>query len=86
MYNGLTQQPWLKRSPEFCPRCGAKAVSRLLRCCAQCKGVLLFADVDDAAYAIERRDGWYMWDKPQAAGVMGWYPQSFYGITYGGKH
>jgi len=79
-YDGLVKNTNLKFSDKICPRCQSKSVNKNARRCDNCKGILLW-DGDDAKFAIERRDGWYLWHKT-VFGIEGWFSQNYWDITY----
>ena len=70
-------------NPKQCPRCGALKVNRAMRKCYQCNGVLQWTNVDDAKYAVARRDGIYFWHRSIFNGIEGWVSQDYFDIRYG---
>jgi predicted amidophosphoribosyltransferase len=64
-------------SPLFCPRCDMPKVEKDKRWCSNCKGRLFFQG-DDCRYAVERKDGYYIWLK-NIMGIEGWHYMDFQG-------
>lgn len=83
-HNGLSTNK-VKRSWKICPRCGVEAISRPARKCLACKGRVQFGDVDNFALCIELIEPFYVWAKPVSTNLEGWYPASFFGVTFGGR-
>lgn len=61
---------------QYCPRCNKKAISREMRICNACRGVVLFQG-DSSQFADERMDHWYMWHR-SINGVLGWFDKSYW--------
>ena len=81
-YNGLTKQAKLNRHWIVCPRCHQETINKDLRQCTTCKGRVYWRG-DSYNKSIEIMEGFYVWDQPITTGILGWYAQSYYGITYG---
>ena len=86
LYDGMSKERALKRSQKVCPTCRKPAVDKAMRKCTACNRTLLWANIDDATYAIKRKDGIYFWYKSIYSGIEGWNSQDFFNISYAVKH
>lgn len=68
--DGLTKYPKIKRSDQYCPRCGQKRVNRPLRRCDNCQGRLLWT-FDDAKQFDETFTHYFRW-YTFMNGLTGW--------------
>ena len=69
----------IRTSDEWCPRCGQKRVSKNMRMCLNCRGVLLWQDIDDGKFAQENMDDFYVWSNVN--GLKAWRHSSYWTIT-----
>lgn len=72
-------------SDQFCPRCNHKAVDKPNRTCQNCHGRLLWADADSGKTSLTEYEPFYVWAKPVATGLEGWYPMEFWNLGFGTK-
>lgn len=76
-YDGLSKDK-SKRSWRSCPRCRKETVSRDLRKCTSCNGVLAWYG-DDCRKWDETMTNYYVWYKPPfGSGIEGWYDRSYF--------
>jgi hypothetical protein len=69
----------LNLSDTICPICHTKTVNKNMRQCTKCHQVLLWSEIDDAQFAIENMDDFYMWHK-SIFGLSAWYHSSYFDV------
>jgi len=82
IYNGFgNTSKSIKRTDKICPRCYKHTVNKIKRTCDSCKGRLLW-NGDSIDKTVDDMIGFYMWTKSVYNQLEGWYPESYFGISY----
>jgi NADH pyrophosphatase NudC (nudix superfamily) len=61
----------------YCPRCNTPTVEKENRWCRNCKSRLFFQG-DDCQYAVDRKDGYYIW-LTSINKLTGWFYMNYQG-------